>query len=241
MNLWYIAIGLDDKSFSTDESSEFGYRTSYISNYLSKQIRRARFKTDGTFQMVYVEATDKPGECAIVPDRALTAQVSFDKERYEQIKGTAYCEFYLGILEKGFAKAAEFKKIPLETLLNHVDEFRKSGCRNEWLHKKKRFREADIEVVLSCFFTTIDFRLVATVNRISTKEGLCSGTILRTFPDEIHFDHMFKDILVDDKNIIVTDFLDRPNILIDLRKALDNQLVSEILPRFGSCGLLPIV
>ena len=150
MNLWYIAIGLDDKSFSTDESSEFGYRTSYISNYLSKQIRRARFKTDGTFQMVYVEATDKPGECAIVPDRALTAQVSFDKERYEQIKGTADCEFYLGMLESGLAKAAEFKKIPLETLFPRSESGAIQSDR-ELLSAQAEMHEFSLLTVLSEF------------------------------------------------------------------------------------------
>lgn len=240
MNLWYIAIGLDDKYFGREDSSEFGYRTAFISNYFSKQIRKARFKTDGTFQMLYVEATGKPGECAIVPDRALTAQVFLDRDRYERIKGTADCSYYLEMLEEGFRKAAEFKKIPLETLLNLIDEFRRNGCRNEWLQKKKRFREADLEVALNCYFTTLDFKLVVTIRKISTREELCSGTILRTLPDEIFFKGRFKDILIENGKIVITDFLDGPHILIDLEKALNKQLVSEILSRFGYNGLLPL-
>jgi hypothetical protein len=54
--------------------------------------------------------------------------------------------------------------------------------------------------------------------------------MLRTDPDEICFDKEFKDILIDEKNIIVTDFLDYPQFVIDIKKALNKELVFERLP-----------
>ena len=170
-------------------------------------------------------------EAQIVFGDVLQVSLPFDKQRYEQIKGTADCEYYLEMFDEGFRKAAAFKEIPLETLLNLIEQFRKNGCKNEWLHKKKRFKELDIEVALNCYFTTLDFKLVATINRISTKEKLCSGVVLETDPDEVCFDHMFKDVLVDKENIVITDFLDNPRILIDLNRAFNKELVSQILPR----------
>jgi hypothetical protein len=170
------------------------------------------------------------GECEIVPIDVLRANLPFDDKKYEQIKGTSDCEYYLEMFGEGFQKASKFKEIPLQTLLDLIEEFRKNGCKNEWLHKKKRFKEADIEVALNCYFTTLDFKLVATVNRISTKEELCSGVVLRTDPDEICFDKEFKDILIDKENIVITDFIDKPRILIDLKKAMNRELDSEILP-----------
>ncbi len=232
MKLRYIALYLDDKPFGIDFSSEFGYRTGFISNYFSKQIRKINFETDGSFNMICAELTPNvPKGCAIVPDRALNAEVPFDKERYERIRSSGDCEYYLEMLEEGFRKAAKFKKIPLEALLSLVNEFRQNGCKNEWLHKKKRFKEFDIEVALNCYFTTLDFKLIATIKRISTKEELCSGVVLRTKPDEIFFDKEFKDILMDEKRIIITDFIDHPRILIDLKEAMNKELVAELLPR----------
>jgi len=230
MNLWYIAIDLDDKAFNLEYCSEFGYRTGFISNYLSKQIRKASFKTDETFRMISVRLGTEIRKPEIVLGDVLEVGLVFDQGRYEQIKGTEDCSYYLEIFEEGFRRAAEFKKIPLETLLNLIDEFSSSGCKNEWLHKKKRFKEADIEVALNCCFTTLDFRLVATIIRISTKEELCSGVVLITEPDEIHFDYKFKDILIDEESIIITDSVDEPRILIDLKKAFNGKLVSHILP-----------
>jgi hypothetical protein len=103
--------------------------------------------------------------------------------------------------------------------LNLVKEFKDNGCKNEWMHKKKNFKEQDIEVKLECYFTTLDFRLVAIINQISTKKQLCSGTVIRTKPDEIHFDKMFKDILIHKNFIIVTDASDSARVLINLEDA----------------------
>lgn len=230
MNLWYIAIDIDHWLFDRDYDSEFGYRTRFVSNYLSKQIRKAKFKTDGTFRMICVRLWPKTEEKIFLDTDCLMVLLPFDKERYEQIKGTQNCEYYLEVLEEGFRKAATLKKIPLETLLGLIDEFRKDGCKNEWLHRRKRFKEYDIEVALNCYFTTLDFKLVATIKRISTKEELCSDIVLQTEPDEIHFDHLFKDLLIDGNNIIITDYLDRPRYLIDLEKAVNKEFVLSLIP-----------
>lgn len=231
MKIWYIAIGLDRNSYDTEYCYEFDLHTKFISNYLSKRIRKFRFETDGTFNMVFVNVTPgKPKECAIVPIDVLEAEVAFDQERYERIKRTTDGEYYLEMFEEGFRKAAKCKEIPLQTLLDLIDEFQTNGCKNEWLHKRKRFKEADIEVALNCYFTTWDFTLIVTINRISTKEELCSGLLLRTDPDEICFDKEFKDILIDEENIIITDFLDYPRFVIDINRALKKELVFERLP-----------
>ena len=231
MKIWYIALGLDLDSFDTEYCYEFTLHTRFISNYLSKQIRKFRVETDGTFNMVFVNVTPhKPKECAIVPLDVLEVDVAFDQERYEQIKKSSDCDYYLEMFEEGFRKARNCKDIPLQTLLEMIDQFQKKDCKNEWLHKKKRFKEADIEVALNCYFTTWDFKLVVTINRISTKEELCCGVILRTDPDEICFDKEFKNILIDEKSILITDFLDDPRFAIDIKKALNRELVFERLP-----------
>lgn len=232
MKLWYINIWLNPETgYASDYRYEFKLHTRFISNYLSRQMRKKDnwFETDGTFNMVSVNPMpDNPRECKIVPEDVLKVNVSFDREKYERIKGTKDCEYYLELLEKGFERASRFKKVPLDTLLNLIVDFRKNGYKNEWQHKKKRFMEQDIEVVLNCYFTTLDFRLEAVINKISTKEELCSGIVIRTEPDEILFDKMFKDILVDKKNIIITDSSDSPRILINLKKALNKEFDSKL-------------
>jgi hypothetical protein len=231
MNLWYVNIWLNPETgYNEDYRYEFTLHTRFISNYFSKQIRKQRFVTDGTFNMISVNPTPKKlEECKIVPVDSLNVYVPFDKQRYEQTKGTTDCDYYLELLEKGFEKASKCKEIPLSSLCNLIDDFRKNSCKNEWQHKKKRFKEQDIEVILNCFFTTLDFRLVATINQVSTKKELCSGTLIRTEPDEIYFSKIFKDILIDEENIIITDTSDSPRILINLRDSLDKKLSFKLL------------
>lgn len=232
MNLWYVNIWLNPETgYDTSYRYEFTLRTRFISNYLTKQIRKHRFITDGTFHMISVDPTpNNLGGCRIVPDRTLTAYVSFDKARYEKTKGTADCEYYLELMEEGFEKASRFKEIPLETLLKSIADFRANGCKNEWRYKKKRFKEQDIEVALDCYFTTLDFKLVATINKISTNDELCSGTVLITEPDEICFSKKFNDILLEKGKIIITDgILNLPRIAINLKNALKGVFSYELL------------
>ncbi|SUP53874.1 Uncharacterised protein [Weeksella virosa] len=232
MTLRYIALGLDYNTYIKTDNKlryQFQLHTRFISNYFSKAIRKYKFDTNGTFNMISISLLPDNGsvETKITAINVLETYLPFDQKRYEQIKGTEDCSYYLELLEQGFKKASEFTPIPLDTLLNLIGEFKKGGCKNEWLHKKKRFTEEDLEVVLTCEFTTNYFQLIATINQISTKKQLVKGVVIRTEPDEVLFDKMFKDIYIDD-NIIITDSSDSPRIIIDKGKIFAGKLDFEI-------------
>lgn len=229
--MWYLAIGLDRSYFSTEYCYEFLLHTRFISNYLSRRIRTRRFTTDGTFNMISIRLGPlQLRSCETVYPDVLRVSLGLDQKKYEQIKRTQDCEFYLEMFEEGFREASKCKEIPLQTLLDLIDEFRKDGCKNEWLHKRRQFKEKDIEVALNCNFTTWDFKLTATIKCLSTKMELCAGVLMRTDSDEICFDKEFKDILIDDETILITDFLDRPRYAIRLDKALAGKFDFERLP-----------
>lgn len=232
MNLRYIELGLDYDTYinsNNDLRYQFLLNTRFISNYFSKAIRKYKFDTNRTFNMLSITLLpeNKLELTKITGLNVLKTYLSFDQERYEQIKGTEDCSYYLELLEQGFKKASEFKPIPLDTLLNIIKEFKEKGCKNEWLHKKKRFKEEDLEVILTCEFTTNYFQLIATINQISTKKQLVKGIVIKTEPDEVLFDKMFKDIYIND-NIIITDSSDSPRIIIDKRKIFTRKFSFEI-------------
>lgn len=233
MNLRYINLWLDSKTgYDNDYRHEFLLHTRFINHYLSIQIRKCKFATDGTFNMVSISPMPNNNVYwKINGMETLSITIPFDKVKYEKIRGTTDYEYYLELLENGFEIASKSKKIPLDTLMSLINDFRECGYKNEWQYKKKRFKEFDIEVILDCKFTSFDFQLVLTVNRILTKEHLSTGTILRTLPNEIYFDKVFKDILVDNKYITITDSSDSPRILINyadiLNKNLSFNLVGE--------------
>lgn len=232
MTLRYIALGLDYNTYvkkNNDLRYQFQLHTRFISNYFSRAIRKYKFDTNGAFNMISIallpENELEPTKITAI--NVLETYLPFNKKRYEQIKGTEDCSYYLELLEQGFKKASEFKPIPLDTLLSLIEEFKKAGCKNEWLHKKKRFKEEDLEVVLTCEFTTNYFQLIATINQISTKKELVKETVIRTEPYEVLFDKMFKDIYMDN-NIIITDSSDNSRIIIDKEKIFAGKLDFEI-------------
>jgi hypothetical protein len=202
---------------STEERYEFQLRTGFISNYLSRAIRPHRFVTDGTFNMISVAlVTDNPAPARLVPLDCLQVQLTYDRSEYEAARSAKNFEYYLGLFEQGFRRAAEFKEIPLDTLLLLLEQFRAGGYKNEWRHKKKLFREQDVSVALDCYFTTDDFRLVATFEQISTKKELRRCVVMKTDPDEVCFQGHFKDILMDANQFIITDEGNLPRFLIDI-------------------------
>jgi hypothetical protein len=218
MTLRYIALLLENEVKGRMYSSDFAYHTRFVSNYFSKAIRKYKFDTNGVFNMISIALLpdNKTEQTKITAINVLETYLPFDQKRYEQIKGTEDCSYYLELLEQGFKKASEFKPNPLDTLLNLIEEFKKGGCKNEWLHKKKRFKEKDLEVILTCEFTTNYFQLIATINQISTKKELVKGVVMKTRPDEIHFEKMFKDILMHENFIVITDASDSARALINI-------------------------
>lgn len=218
MNLYYIHLGLDYDTYSSldnDIRFYFQKRTNFIDDYFSKAIRKIKFKTDGTFNMISVSVNEyEISPTSIVPFDVLNVNLPFNRVEYEELNEIDECHYYLKLLEQGFLKASEFKTIPLESLLNLINEFKSNHFRNEWLHKSKRFKKDDLEIILKCLFTINHFQLIITINQISTKLELVKGIIISTETGVSIHEGMYKDIIVTDKDIIITDKTDSPRIII---------------------------
>ena len=173
MNLWYIHIEPNRELYGNEYGYEFLFRTRFISNFLSKKIRKYRFRTDGTFTQISIKLEEgrKRPEGVVVPFNSLRVAIDFDRASYEAAKDADDFEYYLSLYEAGFRAAAGFKEIPLSVLLNLLGEFRQLGYKNEWLYKKKHFPGDDVSVALNCYFTTHEFRLEAVIGQISTKKS----------------------------------------------------------------------
>ncbi len=242
MNLYYIHLGLQYKDYIMTDNElryEFQQRTNFIDDYFSKAIRKHKFKTDGTFNMIAISATEfelKPTK--LVSSDVLEVTLVFDRKRFEDCKETNDCSYYLELLELGFKKASEFKSIPLETLINLTEKFKQGGCRNEWVHKKKRFKEDDIEILLTCEFSARYFQLSLTVNQLSSKTELLRGVVMRTEVGISIHSGMYKDIIVDDKHILITDRSDEIRIEINKQAAKNGRLKYRVL---GDDGIIDIL
>jgi hypothetical protein len=231
MNLRYIALFTDsDSGYKDPFRDSFNLNSRFISHYLSVQIRKLKIQTDGSFNMISVAPSKNIKHvCRIVGEKALQVRLAIDKEKYEQMAEVERYEYYLELLEDGYKIAAQYKQIPLEPLLNLHQQFRIGGYKNEWLHKKKKFKEHGIEVSLNCFFTTYDFQLKITVSDIKTKVELISGMVIRTLPDSVCFHHLFRDVIIENEELIITDFLNRPKFKFLLSDILRKKLAFDVM------------
>ena len=230
MKLRYVALHIDsDSNYEDSFRYYFNDHSRFISNYLSIKIRKFKFETDGTFKMISIcPSLSIKHICRIVGDASLQVRVLFNREAYEQMTEIEKNEYYLKLLEDGYNIASKHKSIPFENLLDLNQKFRQGGYINEWQHKRKQLKNYGIEVSLECSFTTQNFQLSLYVNNIKTKEKIVSGVIFTTEPDEICYQPLFKDIIFDDKHIIITEFLDKPKYIFKISDILNGNFKFRI-------------
>lgn len=218
MKLRYINLQLDRSVYDLDYVSEFCYRARFMCNYLSRKVRLLHFETDGTFNMISINLGGT-SEIDIVPLDVLQVCLPFNKEEYEKLEDKDRAIFFESMFKEGFKRAVTFKSIPLEGLYGILAEFQTNGLKNTWVAKNKIFREHNLRVILKCDFNQYDFHLNVDIYQWSSKEFLCSGTVIKTLPDEIFFEHLFKDVYVSGEHIVITQFLDYDFIQISLTEA----------------------
>lgn len=233
MNLRYIALFMDfDSNIDENVRNEFNSSSRFISNYLSTQIRKIKYKTDGSYNMISIAPSKEiQHQCRIIGDNSLQARVPFNMGEYISAKNEdkiLLYEYYLKLIEQGYTIASEYKKIPLSELFEISSQFKAGNYKNEWLHKKKRFKEYGIEALLKCFFTSVHFHLELTVNDIRTKARLIQGIVIQTMPNEVYFDHLFKDLILKDDNLIITEYLDRPKFIFTIKDILNRKFDFQI-------------
>lgn len=218
MIIRYISLHMNNGSGYEDKfRNQFNLNSRFVSNYLSVQVRKLKIETDGTFNMISVIPTLNITEnYRIVSEKTLRASIPFNREIYIKMNQIERYEYYLKMLEDGYNVCVEHKQIPIKQLLMLHENFRNNNYKNEWLHKKKKFKDYNLDVILKCYFTYDSFQLKITVNDLKTKEELMTGIVIQTLPDEVCFQPLFKDIVIHNDYLAITEFQDRDKFIFAL-------------------------
>lgn len=225
MKLRYVHLQLDYETIH--DKTYFSDRTYFIGHYISIQIRKLKFETDGSFKqlLVCVGKEVKPSSISL---ESLMVYVPFDYERYLAADDIGKCRYAIELLREGFEKARWIKAIPYERLIELSEDLVRNDYSCEWEFKKLIIREFNIRVVFTARLDTYAFTLTATVYDIKTKEILCEGLVARTKPEHLYFSYISRKMYVSDDSIIILNFTDNPSLSIKIPPLLNGKLIVNV-------------
>jgi hypothetical protein len=204
----YLMIG--DEDLPTDFTYSFMKRSRSLCNFLEREVL-AKVKFDsGKFNRIVVVLKSAPETDFFVnSEKIARVDISFDRAEYElQKPGQDLGLYYIRRLTEGLEACARAASIPKAELLAGMDQFVALGMRNEWIHRHRVFRKLGLEATLHCRLTQDAFSLDLSVRADGVP--VVEKILLETDPDEIAFEHRFKDIGIEGESLVVTSKHGRP-------------------------------
>ena len=244
MILRYICLDTNRHSPDYKETDDAlgGYRffegTRFVSNYITRAVRKMKITTYGPYNMLYV-IVDKIDSVEFFEiTKTLIVHISVAEEEIlsflKMNSKEEKAEWYLSLLERGYRLAAQETIIPVDKLLSVHQAFRRNNYRNEWVFKKMRLPEYDLNIVLKGILSPVDFELKIEAFNLNRTQVILNGTITSTPPDELCFNKLFRRVQIEQGNLIIYDFIDLPQFSIDLLSLTKGSLVISNCPQQNS-------
>ncbi len=226
---FYLALDSDDFT-DTKIVSDFNFQTDYLTHFVEKRLVKERFEVNG-FNMLMIRARKKPKDDFLLEEhyKCLTIEVPFNESEYQKLypfenkyplagllqpveNEKEFCDFLIDMTIQGIEKGRKLKApIPCDFLINTVLDFKNGGCKNEWVHKTKTFKEHGIKATLLCRLTVNYFALELIIEK--NKQELFKKEILKTKPHSIQYKQEFKDIVIKDGKLVITkDMYQNPSL-----------------------------
>lgn len=179
-------------------------KTRCLCNYLERNVlKRLRFKTEN-FKRICVIGSQEPNEKVIVnTSNVACVEVRFDENEYLSMSGVQLEEYFISLLLEGLANLDKNHPIPIAELSKGVESFRNDGYKNQWVHKSKAIKGTGLKANLNCVLTTEKF--ILTLSICKDNNVVYENEVLNTPPDEIVFVPMFKDLVINESELQITD------------------------------------
>lgn len=187
----------DLNSRITNESRALGF-------FLGQYLRKHKIKGLGFDGLFYESVlTEKDRELEIV-NRLLCIPIKMLDTDYPKEKDPEIVyEYLISHIYKGNKKIVDKYPLVVEKIEEGIEIFRKNHYEYTWIAKKKRITGKGItaklvgHININRFILTLEFEY---------KNGeVISNPILETRPNEYAFGYRYKDILIDDSTVKVTD------------------------------------
>ncbi|NBF01491.1 hypothetical protein GV819_04220 [Pseudomonas sp. Fl5BN2] len=177
-------------------------QTRHICNYLERQLSSLKFNSEKFNKICIIGYSNPQNEMYVASTNALAVPIGFDIDHCRSTPKELLARYYIDLLIDGLKKASSAFDIPLDHLLEWLDDFKAGGLRNEWVFKDKNFRHIGIRCRLDCSMTLDEFKLKLHASK--KERTVFERVILITPPDEVAFHYRFKDILIEDEKLVIT-------------------------------------
>jgi len=219
-----------DSGFKDPFRDEFNLSVKFINNYISKKTKALNLNTVEEFNTIHIEPIleNKEENVKKTGEKVIKISLHFNKNLYESLNQVDKIEYCLILLNKGIEKLFKTDNTTLFKLNNIFLTFKKENYINHWLHKRKIFKTEKLEVILNCEFSSINFILKLLVINTSNKEILLNDILIKTLPDEVCFSNLFKDVLILNDQLIITEFQNRPKFIFKLEDIYKKEFKYEV-------------
>ncbi len=227
MKLRRVLLTMNPELSDRIYGSHFDYHTYFIGYYLSMQVRKLKFETDGTFDSIIIEVGKESTSVERHFLDNLIVNLPFDFEFYDNATQTQKYDYYLDLIRDGLQLASEHKNIPLVELENLITSLVDNNFIYTWNFKNIRVAEYNLKIKFTCQLSTDDFiiRMVALKNKVS--EPVCEGVVIRTMPDYIHFRNVPKNIQIKNDRICFFDSFGDEMLTIGLKNIIEGNLIID--------------
>lgn len=218
---------LSDKIYS----SNFDYRVFFISYYLSQQLKKLKFETDGTFDSMYIEVGVEFTEFKI--DRIFKSSevaIPFDFNFYNNATQTQKYEYYMSLIKEGIEVASHYKSIPKTELLEWLENIAKNNFVYTWDFKNVSIKEYGLKVKFISQLSTNDYILKAFAYKDKDRNPICEGIVIRTLPDSLFFSYVSKKITYNNNKIFINSQFGEEVAFIEVGELLKGNLVVGFSP-----------
>lgn len=209
--------------------SHFDFHVFFIGYYLSHQLTKIKFITDGTFDSINIVVGEMSKAMEII-NKGITYFAIFNSEVYNRLDDYDRCIYIMGILREALIVISRKKLIPLNQLLNDCSVLRKSGFVYLWNFCNIKVTDLDLRLKFNCELSTYDFKLNTYVCKVGEKKSFCEGCVIRTKPDDVFFSLISKKVQHDNGQLIFTTKWDVPLFYLnisDLNKGLVKTVFSK--------------
>jgi hypothetical protein len=219
-----IFIGPSREDFSNDYRYGFSLKSKHVLNYIERNcLKKIKYRIEGFNRIVFSLSTKLPlRETYVNSEKVLVVYSLFDKEKYDSLKENEISNYFSNLALTLFENLNSKIALPFEEIKHSIDTLKLANFENKWIHKKKLNRKLGLYFLLECELEINQFHLFLKIQ--NKTDTLLVKQLLKLSPDEIDYNYRFKDILFEEKKLVLNSKIYDENLL----EILYSKLLKEL-------------